>query len=124
MSEENGAPTYRNRYVGYDPGFKVPDPTRSGGVRAIILSQGALEQSGVLQEHSGYTSEQLIFSDDWTDVRVALNTRIVCRGVLGRLVCAGVDNHMPELARSACRISEEVRYLPSTLSILSTSDVH
>jgi hypothetical protein len=71
MSGENGVLLYRNRYIGREPGFKAPDPAKSGGVRAIILSQGPLEQSGVLQEQSGYTSEQLAFSDDQTDIWVA-----------------------------------------------------
>jgi hypothetical protein len=50
MPAENGTLTYRNRYVGCEPSFKAPDLATSGGVRAIILSQGPLEQSGVLQE--------------------------------------------------------------------------
>jgi hypothetical protein len=100
MPGENGASIYRNRYVGHEPGFKAPDPAKSGGVRAIIPSQGSLEQSGVLQEQSGYASEQLAFSGDCTNVWIAQSARIRCRGTLGRLVCAGVDNHMPELARS------------------------
>jgi hypothetical protein len=29
---ENGAPTYRNRYVGREPGFKAPDASTTGGV--------------------------------------------------------------------------------------------
>jgi hypothetical protein len=40
MPGENGALTYRNRYVRHEPGFKAPNPAKSGGVRAIILSQG------------------------------------------------------------------------------------
>jgi hypothetical protein len=116
MPGENGAPIYRNRYVGREPGFKAPDPAKSGAVRAIILSQGPVEQSG-------YTSKQLAFSGDQTDVRVAPSTRIRCRGALGGLVCAGADNRTPELARSTCRISGEVVNLPSTLSTLSTSGI-
>jgi hypothetical protein len=130
MPGENGVPIYRNRYVGHEPGFKAPDPAKSEGVRAIILSQGPLkqsgvllEQSGVLQEQSGYTSKQLAFSGDQTDVRVAPSARIRCRGALGALVCAGVDNCTPELVRSTCRIFGEVVYLPSALSALSTSGV-
>jgi hypothetical protein len=123
MPEGNEGPTYRNRYIGRQPGFKAPDPAKSGGVRVIILSQGPLEQSGLLQEQSGYTSEQLAFSGNWTDIRVALSTRIRCRGALGGLVCAGADNRTPELARSACHISREVVYLPSALSALSALDV-
>ncbi|KAH0610898.1 uncharacterized protein H6S33_011325 [Morchella sextelata] len=120
MSGENGALTYRNRYIGHEPGFKAPDPAKSGGARAIILSQGPLEQSGVFQEQSGYTSEQLAFSGDRTDVWVAQSTRIRRRSTLGRVVYTGVDNRMPELTRSACRISGEVVSLPSGLSTLST----
>jgi hypothetical protein len=123
MPRENEAPTYRNRYIGRELGSKVPDPATSGGVRAIILSQSLQEQSGVLQEQSGYPSEQLAFSGDWTDVRVAPSARIRCGGTLGRLVCAEVDNCMPELARSACRISGEVVYLLSALSALSAPSI-
>jgi hypothetical protein len=128
MPGENGVLTYRNRYVGHEPGFKAPDPATSGGVRAIILYQGPLkqsgvlqQQSGVLQEQSGCTSEQLAFSGDRTDVRVAPSARITCRDTLGELVCAGADNRTPELARSTCCISGEVVYLPSTLSALNAS---
>jgi hypothetical protein len=114
MPGENGTPIYRNQYVGREPGFKAPDPAMSGGFRAIILSQGSLEQSGVLKEQAGYNSQQLAFSGHWTDVRVAQSARIRYRGTLDRLVCAGVDNRTPELARSTCGISGEVVYLPST----------
>jgi hypothetical protein len=38
MPGENGAPIYKNRYVGREPGFKAPDLAMSGGVRVIILS--------------------------------------------------------------------------------------
>jgi hypothetical protein len=50
MSGENGALIYRNIYVGHEPGFKAPIPAKPGGVRAIILSESPLVQSGVLQE--------------------------------------------------------------------------
>jgi hypothetical protein len=119
MLGENGAPTYRNRYVRREPGFKAPDPATSGVVRAIILSQGPLYQLGVFQEQSGYTSEQLTFSAIWTDVRIAPSARIGCWDMSGRLVWTGADNRTPELTRSACHISGEVVYLPSTLSALS-----
>jgi hypothetical protein len=105
MPGENRAPTYRNWYVGHEPGFKAPDLAISGGFRAIILSQGSLEQSEVLQEQSGYISEQLAFSGNYTDVRVTPSSRIGCRGSLGGVVCAGVENRTPQLTRSACYIS-------------------
>jgi hypothetical protein len=78
MSVENGAPTYRNQYCGCELGFKAPDPSKSGGIKASILYQSPLEQSGVLQEQSGYTSEQLAFSGNRTDVWVAPSARIRC----------------------------------------------
>jgi hypothetical protein len=123
MPGENGAPRYRNQYIGRELGFKAPDPATSEGVRATILSQGPLEQSGVLQQQSGYTNKQVSFSGDWTEVRVASSASVRCQDTLGGLVYAGVDNYTPKLGKSACPISGEVVYLPNALSALSAPGV-
>jgi hypothetical protein len=101
----------------------IQDAHANAPANAIILTQGPLEQSGVLQKQSGYTSEQLAFSGDRTDIRVAPSARIRCRSALGGLLYAGADNRMPELASTTCRISGEVVYLPSALSALSAYGV-